>query len=301
MAYSNFQKASEFSEKALKAGFTTITISFLSAASWIAVAKNPEYAMKLLKGVQKPSSIDITGHHIYRRIKTINQNKGASIHLLPFEYLYYFRHIAHLALYEEFAPQLQTIYDMLEATCAQLADETAENQALFYTIKGALLKSMKKENDAVVYFEKVLEMQARLKNTEVHIILFAHEEMGEIRFSQKDFGRAEKSFKEILKQTENNKGLFFSETLQRRAYIALRQIREANESTSEKPKPVQERSFYTLGRTDKEKEKEKEKEKDQQEKEKEKKTKESKSSGEVRAQSWYFLHFVRRKKDLSAV
>jgi len=120
MAYANFQKASEFAEKALKAGFSTISVLFLSAASWLAIAKNTEYAIKLLKGVKKPTSIDANGLHIFRRIKAINQNKGASILLLPFEYLYYFRHIEHLGLYEEYAPQLQTIYDMLEANCAHV-------------------------------------------------------------------------------------------------------------------------------------------------------------------------------------
>jgi len=268
MAYANFQKASEFAEKAIKGGFATITVFFLSAASWIAVAKNTEYAFKLLKGVQKPSSIDVTGLHIYHRIKAINQGKGASILLLPFEYLYYFRHIEHLALYEESAAQLQTIYDMLEGTCAHLADESPENQALFYTIKGAVLKSLKKENDAVVYFEKVLEMHQRLKSTEVHCALFSYEEIGEISFVRKDYAKAEKCFKEVLKHTENHKHLFFSEALQRRAYIALRQLKEA-EAQPVVPAKLPEKHFFTLAKSDaKEKEKqekelEKEKERDE--------------------------------------
>ena len=33
----------------LTGGFATIAIYFLSAASWIAVARNTEYAIKLLK------------------------------------------------------------------------------------------------------------------------------------------------------------------------------------------------------------------------------------------------------------
>jgi hypothetical protein len=82
---------------------------------------------------------------------------------------------------------------------SKLADESPENQALFYTIKGAVLKSLKKETDAVVYFEvpwglgvtyikyllilqKVLEMHQRLKSTEVHCALFSFEEIGEIRY-----------------------------------------------------------------------------------------------------------------------
>eukprot|EP00026_Physarum_polycephalum_P003706 Phypoly_transcript_03720.p1 GENE.Phypoly_transcript_03720~~Phypoly_transcript_03720.p1 ORF type:complete len:396 (+),score=63.07 Phypoly_transcript_03720:887-2074(+) len=244
MAYANFQKASEFAEKALKGGFSTISVYFLSAASWIAVAKNTEYAVKLLKGVRKPSSIDVTGLHIYRRIKAINQGKGASILLLPFEYLYYFRHIAHLGLYEESIPQLQTIYDMLEGTCARLVDESQENQALYYTIKGAILKSLKKESDAVVYFEKVLEMHQRLKNTEVHCALFSYEEIGEISFARKDYAKAEKCFKEVVKHADS-KHLFFSEALQRRAYIALRQLKEAESQPVLSPKGP-EKNFFTL-------------------------------------------------------
>jgi len=268
MAYCNFQKASEFSEKAVKGGLSTITVLFLSAASWIAVARNTEYALRLLKGIQKPASLDQTGHHIYRRIKAINQGKGASVHFIPFEYLYYFRHIAHLALNEERAPQLQTIYDMLESSCASLADENAENQATFYTIKGALLKSMKKESDAILYFEKVVDMQPRLKNTEVHLPLFASEEMGEIRFAQKDYQKSEKHFKEVLKQVEN-RDVFFAETLQRRAYIALRQIKELTDAPTEKggsflrARKGSFPSYFTLIRKDsKEKEKDKEKEKE---------------------------------------
>jgi tetratricopeptide (TPR) repeat protein len=266
MAYANFQKASEFSEKALKAGFGTISVYFLSAASWIAVARNTEYATKLLKGVHKPSSIDVTGLHIYRRIKAINQGKGASILLLPFEYLYYFRHIEHLALYEESVVQLQTIYDMLEATCAHLADESPENQALFYTIKGAVLKSLKKENDAIVYFEKVLEMHQRLNRTEVHCALFASEEIGEISFARRDYAKAEKCFKEVIKHTDSHRHVFFSEALQRRAFIALRQLKEA-ESQPQVPAKMPEKHFFTLAKNE---EKERQRQEKEQEKEKEK-------------------------------
>jgi len=152
---------------------------------------------------------------------------------------------------------------MLESSCAHLAEESAENQALLYILKGALLKSLKKENDAIVYFEKVVEMQTRLKNTEIHLPLFAHEEMGGIRFSQKDYQKAERHFKEIAKQVEN-KDVFFSETLLRRAAIALRQIKEAADTIpAEKQKLAQERSFFTLIRGDtKEKEAQADKEKD---------------------------------------
>jgi len=157
-----------------------------------------------------------------------------------------------------------------------LADESSENQALFYTIKGAILKSQKKENDAIVYFEKVLEMQARLKNTELHCVPFSQEEMGEIRFLHKDYPKAEKCFKEVIKVAESNKGLFFSEALQRRALIALRQIKEAAEAPEKSKAP--EKHFFSLSKNeakDKEKqEKEQEKEKEK-EKEKDKKKKAS--------------------------
>lgn len=260
MAYANFQKAYEFSDKAIKAGFSSITITFLSAASWIAISRNSEYALKLLKGIPKPPSLDQTGHHIHRRIKAINANKGASIDFLPFEYLYYFRHIAHLSFNEERSAQLQIIYDMLESSCAGHADENVENQATFYTLKGALLRSMKKEAEAILFFEKVVEMQPRLKTTEAHLPLFAHEEMGEIRFSQKEYQKAEKNFKEVLRHVEN-KDIFFAEPLQRRALIALRQLKEllnndpTGTPTSERPK-----TYFTLIRKDREREREKNKE-----------------------------------------
>jgi len=257
MAYANFQKASEFSEKAIKGGFNAITISFLSAASWVAISKNLEYAMNILKVVQKPPPIDQTGRHIYRRIQAINQNRGAAVQFIPFEYLYYFRHIAHLALNEERSAQLQTILDMLESTCATIAEETSmENQALYYTIKGVLFKALKKESDAIIYLEKVVDMQPKLKATEAHLPFFALEEIGEIRFSQKDYQKAERSFKEVLKQVEN-KDVFFSESLKRRATIALRQIKELTEAPGtpgKHQKPASERSFFNLIRGDKDRE-----------------------------------------------
>eukprot|EP00026_Physarum_polycephalum_P009701 Phypoly_transcript_09835.p2 GENE.Phypoly_transcript_09835~~Phypoly_transcript_09835.p2 ORF type:complete len:193 (+),score=52.60 Phypoly_transcript_09835:605-1183(+) len=137
---------------------------------------------------------------------------------------------------------------MLEGTCARLVDESQENQALYYTIKGAILKSLKKESDAVVYFEKVLEMHQRLKNTEVHCALFSYEEIGEISFARKDYAKAEKCFKEVVKHADS-KHLFFSEALQRRAYIALRQLKEAESQPVLSPKGP-EKNFFTLAKDD---------------------------------------------------